>query len=184
MGTHHLILGQTTDFITGSTVTDTHDERARQKIAEFLVREKGYEKTEVSPRVALPLKLDGKTGNVQIDFVLKPGNETFMLVLFRPGSLVSRRRTAIAAARLLQDHVIPYSAVTNAVDAEIMETDSGKVTGTGLEAIFARAEAMEMLKGIKFSRLSEERKEKEKRILFAMEVLTQQECDDYTCKNI
>ncbi|MBS3809071.1 MAG: type I restriction enzyme HsdR N-terminal domain-containing protein [Desulfobacterales bacterium] len=184
MGTQHLILGKTTDFITGSTVTDTHDERARQKIAQFLVREKGYEKTEISPRVTLPLELEGKTGNVQIDFVLKPGNKTFMLVLFRPGSLVSRRRTAIAAARLLEDHVIPYSAVTNAEDAEIMETVSGKVISTGLEAVFARAQAVEMLEDIEFSRLSEERREKEKRILFAMEVLTQKECDDYTCKNI
>ena len=42
MSTHHLILGETVDYITGQTITDTHDERARQKIARFLVEEKGY----------------------------------------------------------------------------------------------------------------------------------------------
>ncbi|MFP3999120.1 MAG: hypothetical protein ACLFUN_04690 [Desulfobacterales bacterium] len=31
--------------------------------------------------------------------------------------------------------------------------------------------------------LTEDRKTKEKRILFAMEILTQKECDDYTCSN-
>jgi hypothetical protein len=32
---HELILGETTDFITGETLVDTIDERARQKIARF-----------------------------------------------------------------------------------------------------------------------------------------------------
>jgi hypothetical protein len=41
MGTHHLILGKTTDFLTGQSLADTHDERVRQKIAQFLVNQKG-----------------------------------------------------------------------------------------------------------------------------------------------
>ena len=41
---HHLILGKTTDFITGSTIIDTDDERIRQMLARFLVHKKGYEK--------------------------------------------------------------------------------------------------------------------------------------------
>ena len=44
MAGHHLILGEITDFITGKTIEDTHDERYRQKIAKFLVNEKGYDK--------------------------------------------------------------------------------------------------------------------------------------------
>lgn len=182
MGTHHLILGETTDFITEKTITDTHDERARQKIARFLVEQKGYKKTDIHPRLGLPLEVDGKTGQVRVDFIIKPEGKPFMVVLFRPGSLVSRRRTALAVARLFEQFLIPYAAVTNAEDAEIMETFSGKVIGTGLDAIFPKTEAIRIIDKLQPQILSNQgHREKEKRILFAMEVLTQKECDNYTC---
>lgn len=185
MGTGHLILGQTTDFITGKAVTDTHDERARQKVARFLVRKKGYDRTDIYPRLCLELELDGKTGRVPLDFLLKPWQKPLMLILVRPGSLVSRRRTAIAAARLAENQFIPYAAVTNAEDAEILETFSGKVIGTGLEGIFSKNEAAKILDRPKQQyRPDNSRREKEKRILFAMEVLTQEECRDYNCGSI
>jgi hypothetical protein len=38
------------DFITGEKLADTHDERYRQKIARFLVQEKGYAREDVHPR--------------------------------------------------------------------------------------------------------------------------------------
>ena len=50
MGGHHLILGEICDFITGEIVEDSHDERYRQKIARFLVADKGYAKTDIQPR--------------------------------------------------------------------------------------------------------------------------------------
>lgn len=185
MGTHHLILGETSDFITGKTVTDTLDERARQRVARFLVEHKGYEKAEIHPHQALRVEIDGRTGEVPVDFVIKPGERFFMLILFRPGSLVSRRRTAVAAARIFGGSAIPYAAVTNAEDAEIIETSSGKVVGSGLDAIFSKSEAVSILRGIDSAPPFEgDRLEKEKRILFAMEVLAQKECDDYTCQHI
>lgn len=186
MGTHHLILGETSDFITGKTITDTHDERARQRIARFLVEQKGYEKSDIRPHQRLAVEIDGKKGEVPVDFVIKPADRNFMLILFRPGSLVSRRRTAVAAARLFAGPVIPYAVITNAEDAEVMDTDTGKVIGTGLDAVFSRTEAMSILQERKDPgpEPGNERLEKERRILFAMEVLAQKECDDYTCRNI
>ncbi|MFP4158937.1 MAG: type I restriction enzyme HsdR N-terminal domain-containing protein [Desulfobacterales bacterium] len=182
MGTSHLILGETSDFITGKTLTDTHDERARQSIARFLVQHKGYEKAEIHPRLHLSVEIEGRTGAVPVDFVLKPADRFFMLMLFRPGSIVSRRRTAVAAARIFAGSSIPYAAVTNAEDAEIIQTSSGKVVGTGLDAIFSRSDAVSILRGLDPAPpLEGERLEKEKRILFAMEVLSQKECDDYKC---
>lgn len=50
MCAHQLILGETVDFITGETLVDTIDERARQKIARFLVDEKGYSKSDIVVR--------------------------------------------------------------------------------------------------------------------------------------
>jgi len=181
MGTHHLILGKTTDFLTGQSLADTHDERVRQKIAQFLVNQKGYFKSDILPRQLLHIELDGKTGTVPVDFIISSENKAVMMVLFRPGSIVSRRRMAIAAARLFNRNAIPYAAVTNGDDAEIMETSSGKVIGTGLESVFNKSQAEKILEDIRPFILSEDRREKEKRILFAMEVLTRKECDDYTC---
>ncbi|MFO7931992.1 MAG: type I restriction enzyme HsdR N-terminal domain-containing protein [Thermodesulfobacteriota bacterium] len=185
MGTHHLILGETSDFITGKTITDTHDERARQKIARFLVEHKGYEKYEIQSHLHLTVEIDGRTGAVPVDFVIKPGGKFFMLIVFRPGSLVSRRRTAVAAARIFAGSAIPYAVVTNAQDAEIIETASGKVIGNGLGAIFSKSDAVSILRDMDSAPPPEgDRLEKEKRILFAMEVLAQKECDDYKCQHI
>lgn len=182
MGTHHLILGKTTDFLTGRTLADTHDERARQQIAKFLVNEKGYARSEILAGQQLHLELDGKTGMVFVDFIINQGQEAVMLILFRPGSIVSRRRTAVAAARIFTQKAIPFAAITNAEDAEILETSSGKVIGTGLESVFHKNDTGRIIENHQSMILPENRREKEKRILFAMEVLTKKECDDYTCQ--
>ena len=41
MSTSHLVLGEMTDYLTGRPILDTHDERARQHVARFLVEESG-----------------------------------------------------------------------------------------------------------------------------------------------
>jgi len=53
MNGHYLILGELTDFLSGETLKDTHDERYRQKLARLLVNKKGYAKNEISPRCEL-----------------------------------------------------------------------------------------------------------------------------------
>lgn len=184
MGTQHLILGKTTDFLTGQSLVDTHDERRRQQLARFLVEEKGYAKNEIQARQQMQLQLGGKTGQVFVDFVVHAGDKPVMLILYRPGSIVSRRRTAVAAARIFYDKAIARAVVTNAEDAEIIDTATGRVTATGLEAIVSRSDAARVLESQQPLVLSAQRRQKEKQILFAMEVLTQKECDEYTCQNI
>jgi len=44
---HHLVLGKLNDFLTGAEMTDTHDERYRQKIAEKLVLENGFDRADI-----------------------------------------------------------------------------------------------------------------------------------------
>lgn len=184
MGTQHLILGKTTDFLTGQSLVDTHDERRRQQLARFLVEEKGYAKNEIQARQQMQLELGKKTGHVFVDFLVHSAETPLMLILYRPGSIVSRRRTAVAAARIFYDKAIALAVVTNAEDAEIIDTATGRVTGTGLEAIISRSDAARVLENQQPLVLSSQRRQKEKQILFAMEVLTQRECDEYTCQNI
>jgi hypothetical protein len=181
MSTQHLILGKLTDFITGRTIIDTHDERARQKIARFLVEEKGYSKEDIETQRALSLVLDGDKGAVKVDFVIRLDGKAFAVVVFGPGSVVTRERSTLAIARLVEPYVVPFAVVTNGEEAEILETKSGAVTARGLDCIPAKPEAMKTLKDVSFETLAEERLEKEKRILFAFEVLAERECDEFTC---
>ncbi len=181
MSTEHLILGKTVDFVTGATILDTHDERARQTIARFLVEKKGYLKGDIGVRQKLDFFLDGESASVGVDFIIRLEGKVFAIVIFGPGSLVSRERPAIAAARLLESYAVPFVVVTNGKDAELLETTSGAVIAEGLEAIPPKEEAMQIIKTLAFERVPEHRLEKEKRILFAFDVLAERECDEYTC---
>ncbi len=181
MGTHHLILGETVDFITGQTIVDTHDERARQKIARLLVEEKGYSKGDIEARREIPLTVDGNTAKATVDFVVRVNGKAFAVIIFGPGSLVTRERSTLAAARLVESYQVPFAVVTNGRDAEVLETRSGKVIAQGLDAIPSKEQALETIQTLTFDRASEERLEKERRILYVFDVLAERECDEFTC---
>lgn len=182
MGTSHLILGEITDYITGQTIPDTHEERARQKIARLLVDGKGYSKEDIQTRKTITLTVDEKTGIVTIDFVVHIAENPFIVIMFGPGSLVTRERPTIAIARLIDKYMVPFSIITNGRDAHIMDTVSGNVIDHGLNQIPSREEAIKKSANIKYSTLAVSRREKEERILYTMNVLTEKECDDYTCR--
>jgi hypothetical protein len=181
MSAHELILGKTVDFITGETLVDTIDERARQKIARFLVEDKGYLKDDIQARREIILEVDGNKGTFKVNFVIRVGGKAFMVVIFGPGSLVSRERPALAAARLVEDYEVPFTVVTNGQAAELIETRSSEVIAEGLENIPSKDEALERLPTVRFQVLAEERLAREKRILYAFEVLAERECDEFTC---
>ena len=182
MGTSHLILGQTTDYITGLNVPDTHDERIIQTLSRFLVEEKYFTKNEISTREKLTLTVDGKTGTVTVNFVIRIDQLALAVIMYGPGSIVTRQRPTLAAARLIAPHIVPISAITNGTDALIMDTVSGQVSGKGMGSLPNREEAIGKLKDFQPVSISEERRDKEKRILFAMEILTEKECLDFTCR--
>lgn len=181
MSTQHLILGKLTDFVTGCTLVDTLDERARQKIARFLVEQKGYSKEDIETTRTLPLTLDEDKGTVKVDFVIRLDAKAFAIVMFGPGSVVTRERSTLAVARLVEPYVVPFAVVTNGEEAAILETKYGAVTARGLDGIPAKPEAIKTIKAFTFETISKERLEKEKRILFAFEVLAERECDEFTC---
>ncbi len=177
------ILGRTTDFITGREITDTDDERYRQKIARFLIEVKGYEKEDIEPRRRMEMEIEGKKVYSLIDFVVSAGNSRFIAIKFGPGSLVTRERPALAAARILGEYQIPITVVTNGEDAEILDTDSGEVIATGIDAIPTKAFALQKLEKIALTRLSPERIEAEKRVISAYDYLEHSlECDDGWCE--
>lgn len=182
MGRDHLILGEITDYLTGEVLPETDDERARQFLVRHLVVNCGYLQNEIVPRVGIELEVDGKTGTFRVDFAVRTDDFTDMIVVFRPGSLVTRQRPILAAARLLEAHVVPVAVITNAKDAVVLDGASGKTIGAGLDKIPARDQLQTWIANHPHAVLPAGRMEKEKRILFAMEILADKECDDFTCK--
>lgn len=104
--------------------------------------------------------------------VVLHGEKRFLIIRYAPGSLVTRERSAVAAARvLLEEYQIPLAVVTNGEDAELLDTLTGKVLASGMGAIPTRGQAEEMLGQLRFEPLFDEKKrEKELRILNAYDV--------------
>ncbi|HET97632.1 MAG TPA: hypothetical protein ENN98_02835 [Desulfurivibrio alkaliphilus] len=168
---HHLTYGYLCDFITGESLADTDDERYRQRLARLLVEEKGFAKSEIEPRLVIETLFAGNFVSSKIDFVIKIGGQRLLLLRYGPGSLVTRQRPALAAARVLDpNQVIPLAVVSNGEDAELLESRSGRVLGQGLQAIPDRAALTAQLPHLDFSPLAEKRREPELRILNAFDI--------------
>ncbi len=181
MDGHHLILGDLEDYITREVLKDTHDERYRQKIGRLLVEEKDFLKSEISPRIALQVQAGGKCAIIKIDFGIILSKQMYMIIKYGPGSIVTRRRPALAASRLLATYQIPVIVVTNGKDAEILDGATGKIIQTGLTSIPSRSELLENVSHDHFIPVSSERIEMESRILYAYEVDGSCPCDDSIC---
>ncbi len=182
MNGHHLILGELTDCLTGETIPDTHDERYRQKIAKLLLEKRGYAKTEIQSRCDLQIQADEKGAIIKVDFKITLNGRIYMIIKYGPGSIVTRRRPALAVSRLLSDNQIPIVVVTNGEDAEILNGSTGEVIATGLEAIPSRSQIIKRVGDEDFDPISPARAELESRIIYAFEMDGSCPCDDTICR--
>jgi hypothetical protein len=179
---HKRILGKTTDFITGREITDTDDERYRQKIAHFLVEQRGYPREDIDVKRRLELDIGGEKVLSMVDFVVRVKGRSVMIVRYGPGSLVTRERPALASARVLEPYQVPVTVVTNGEDAEVIDTATGEVMAAGIPSIPSRDALIKRLGNAEFPVVSPARREAEKRILSAYDWLEHSlECDDDWC---
>lgn len=169
---HHFIYGMTEDFVTGDQLVDTDDERYRQKLGRFLVEEKGWPKKSLETRLKIDTLFANNFVVSTIDVVVSLHQQRFFILRYAPGSLVTRERSAIAAARVLgPDHQIPYAVVTNGEDAELLDVATGQVLTTGLNCIPSQSEALESMKTTTFLELPRGKsRERELRILNSYDV--------------
>jgi hypothetical protein len=169
---HHLIYGTCTDYLTGESVIDTDDERYRQKLAHLLVEGKGYDKKDLEPRLRIETLFAGQFVVSTIDFVAGIDGRRFLVIRYGPGSLVTRERPAIAAARVLTpSYQIPLAMVTNGEDAELLDTYTGKVIGQGLQTLPDKNSAKRLVQQLVFAPFTDPaRRERELRILNAFDL--------------
>jgi len=169
---HHFIYGHCPCYITGETLVDTDDERYRQKLARFMVEKKGYSKREIEPRIKIETLFNGQFVTSKIDLVVSIQNKRCMIIRYGPGSLVTRERPALAAARVLDpNYQVPLSVVTNGEDAELLDTTTGKVLATGMDSIPCRDDLVNRFDSLHFlPPLDASKKERDLRILNAFDV--------------
>jgi hypothetical protein len=179
---HHLILGDLDDVITGEKIKDTLDERYRQKIAQLLINQKGYLKKDIAPRREMMVSAGDCKALLKMDFVINIAGRIGMIIKFGPGSIVTRRRPALAASRIIAPYQIPLAVVTNGEDAEILDGYSGSVISTGLETIPSKSTLQKRIANDPFSTIEKDRAKMESRIVYCFEVDGSCPCDEDVCR--
>lgn len=144
---------------------------ARKMIGYLLLEKKGYRKEDVQRNVVFEVKLGREVAHSSVDFLVSIDGKKAMIIKCSSGSLSSRERQAIAAARLLSSPPVPIAVVADPVAAEVLEVMTGKVIGEGFGAIPIREELPRLLSSLEVKELSSERIEKEKRILLAFDAI-------------
>lgn len=134
------------DYLTGEVLQDTDDERIRQQLMQRMVEQMGYTKDELEPRLKILSEFNNKKTETLIELAVRVGGKRLFIIRYAPGSLVTREKAAVAAARILDpEYRIPLAVVTNGRDAELLETSSGKVIGTGMASLPDRQEAQRLM---------------------------------------
>ena len=155
-----------TDFVTGREVPNVGAEENRQAVEKYLIDEKGYLKEDINVDVDMAITVAGELYRSQADLVVSPdgGKTRFMAIKCAAGSLGSREREIVAAARLLGKYQIPCAVVSDGKTAIVLDTVTGKKIGDGLEAIPSKQEAIARLKAFTQAGFPKDRREREKLI--------------------
>jgi len=164
---HHIVYGVLQDYLTGEVLQDTDDERIRQQLMQRMVEQLGYAKDELEPRLKILSEFNNKKTETLIELAVRVNGKRLFILRYAPGSLVTREKAAVAAARILDpDYRIPLAVVTNGRDAELLETGSEKVIGTGMASIPDRQEAQRLMSCYDFEPYQDvEQRERALRIL-------------------
>jgi hypothetical protein len=144
---------------------------ARKMVSYLLLEKKGYLPEDIEKRVVFEVKLGQETAHSSVDFLISIAGRKAMVIKCAAGSLSSRERQIVAAARLIGSPPVPVAVVADPVTAEVLDVATGKVIGEGFGAIPIRDRIIEMLSEYSSTPLSPERLEKEKRILLAFDAI-------------
>ena len=85
-----------------------------------------------------------------------------MVVKCAAGSLESREREVVSAARIFASHPLPRAVVTDSQTAVVYDVISGKKISQGLEAIPSFSQALEFLSGYQPPNFSDIKRKKKK----------------------
>ena len=144
---------------------------ARTMIGYLLREKKGYAPEDVRQGLAFEVQLGAETAWSSADFLVAVDGRTAMLIKCAAGSLDSRERQAVSAARVIASPPLCIAVVADPVNAEVLDVASGKVTGEGFGAIPTKDQLRTIVAGSSMAPLDPKRLEKEKRILLAFDAI-------------
>ncbi|MDJ0803368.1 MAG: type I restriction enzyme HsdR N-terminal domain-containing protein [Desulfobacterales bacterium] len=154
------------DYLTGREIPDIGAEANRQAVARYLVEHKGYSKTAIRGDAPLEIDVDGEAYRSRIDLLVMAGEppRPFMAVKCAPGSLGSREREIVSAARIHGAYQIPLALVSDGRNAIVLDTVSGRRIAEGMTGIPDAREADRQMAAKTPVAYPPERLEREKRI--------------------
>ena len=103
----------------------------RLNIEKFLLEKKGYSESEIEKNREFEVLIGNERCKSKTDIVISINGKRIVLIKCSVGALVSRERQAVACARVLEPYQIPFAVVTDAVDAIVLDTLTGKVMREG-----------------------------------------------------
>lgn len=150
------------DFITGEKIPNIGSEENRQKVEQFLVAQKGYDKNDIEVDANIEVSFQGQPYRSSVDLLVSLEGIKFMVIKCVAGAINTWEREILAAARVFEKkYQIPFCVVCDGKDALVIDTVTGKKLGSGLEAILSKTEAIKALKNITLELLPEKRFAKE-----------------------
>lgn len=144
---------------------------ARRMVEYLLIEKKGYAKEDVRMGIAFEVVLGTEAVWSSADFLVSVDGRSGMLIKCAAGSLDSRQRHAVAAARVIASPPLPVAVVADPENADVLDVATGKVVGTGFGAIPVKEQLRAILAAAGLKTLAPDRVEKEKRILLAFDAI-------------
>ena len=126
------------DYITGKEIPNIGAEENRQAVEKYLVEKKGFLVGDLEIDAPLEIDIQGETYRATVDIVVTINNRRLMAIKCAAGSIGSREKEILSAAKLLENYQVPLSVVSDGKNATVMDTLSGKHLGEGLAAIPSR----------------------------------------------
>lgn len=145
------------DFITGESVPNTGAEANRQRLERYLVEQKGYRRQDLLVDAPIQVVIEGQAYRSTVDLVIRIDHRPLIAIKCAAGSLGSREREILSAARLFSDSPLPLAVVSDGSAAMVLDTVTGKKKGEGLSAIPARAEAVDLARAERLTPIAPDR---------------------------
>lgn len=123
-----------TDLITGQPLSASEDEPVRQVVEAWLL-DIGYSPRDIKVDASRTLGPEQGSLRVRADLLVHSQGRPALLLRCARGSLVTREKEALSAARLITLQTTPLAAVTNGEDAELLDAVDGRVLAQGLAGI-------------------------------------------------
>ncbi len=150
------------DYVTGKEVPNVGAEENRQAVEKYLVMQKGFHREDLEIDAPLEIDINGEAYHATLDIVVHLDERRLIALKCAAGSLGSREKEILSAARLLDSYQVPLSVVSDGKTALVLDTRSGKTLGQDLDAIPSREDLRSRFEENDFQPVPENRLEQVK----------------------